>query len=255
MSSWTFLPGYPQVSVLRTGGNILYLQQARFLLDESRVEASRERSLMTDDRRLRRRFREGSPVSHKQREDRAANQVYAVPVTYRVGSGAVRSVMLSSGQLATGTEWTAEQLAIANINRTGYYRVWYGPNISAHLADLSSESPLQTSADLFGLIDDYVRQCLQRGEKGCSPFQQFFSGNFLSCAKWTLGHSFSWRMALLAQLARLLCWCSGAFRCCSLQAVISRLLSRPPKTRPTAQFAQSSSSGRTSQTTRCECTT
>lgn len=141
---------------MRTANNILYLQQTRFLLEEPQAEGSRSRSLLTDDLQRRRHFREASSVSAHQ--DRATNHVYSVPVTFRVGSGPVRSAMLSASQLATGTEWPGDQLAIVNINRTGYYRVWYGSNLTAHLADLSSLSPLQSSADLFGLIDDYVRR-------------------------------------------------------------------------------------------------
>mgnify|MGYP000119617518 CR=1 FL=1 len=145
MESWAFKPGYPLVTVSSENG-MLRLDQFKFELDTTYAPQQ---------------------------------ETFHVPVDYAIkgASSALRSgsVMLEQRSSGPLVSYDSSELIMVNRGRMGFYRVVY-PSLSPMVADLKTASPVQSSADVFGLMDDYL-------EFSLSGNMTITVGHLLSVAK------------------------------------------------------------------------
>jgi aminopeptidase N len=121
MNTWSFQAGYPVVICESQQGH-LRLSQRRYLIDKT-VDVGFE--------------------------------PFSIPISFAFGGGAEQTLVLRSSASDTGIPYTGSELLLLNKNRTGYFRVMY-PSLDPFLADVESPNgPLQSDADVFGLMDDY----------------------------------------------------------------------------------------------------
>jgi hypothetical protein len=106
----------------RVDGKVVF-RQRRFFLEES-LSSTEDRVLPSS--RVQRHIREQNINNDDTSKIRASNYIYQIPLSYRVGFSSF-SVVLNNVLSPKMQVWEPDQLVVANLNRTGYFRVWYGP--------------------------------------------------------------------------------------------------------------------------------